>query len=274
MLGGDLGDIEGFPGELRDEAWVDPRCAGAGFDFLGSAVGRDDLAQRIGVGLVGGVVLGGQCGLGVLLADVARQRGGGRYQFVGVIEARIDQAVDECAGIGDGNLEKCCDVVDVDAQVAVQAHRERIFWGVGGEPLAGGGEQVGGEDGCFAGLAGVFVEDFQRRHDRPSGIVAHAAVEVCPLLVRGGGFPCGGVPLFGELVGDRATVGCAGLAFLFPPPGFGCRDLFVVAVLGDFFGVDPGEAVDGSVAADVVVVEGVEVPAQLVTFSRWPAVAL
>ena len=50
--------------------------------------------------------------------------------------------------------------------------------------------------------------------------------------------------------------------------------LFVVAVLGDFFGVDPGEAVDGSVAADVVVVEGVEVPAQLVTFSRWPAVAL
>jgi hypothetical protein len=104
--------------------------------------------------------------------------------------------------------------------------------------------------------------------------VAHAAVEVCALLVRGGIFPCGGVPLFGELVGDRATVGCAGLAFLFPPPGFGCRDLLVVAVLADFFGVDPGEAVDGSVAADVVVVESVEVPAQLVTFSRWPAVAL
>ena len=42
MLGGDLGDIEGFPGELRNEPWVDPRCAGAGLDFLGSAVGRDD----------------------------------------------------------------------------------------------------------------------------------------------------------------------------------------------------------------------------------------
>jgi hypothetical protein len=104
--------------------------------------------------------------------------------------------------------------------------------------------------------------------------VAHAAVEVCPLLVSGGGFPCRGVPLFGELVGYRAKVGCAGLAFLFPPPGFGCSDLFVVAVLGDLVGVDPGEAVDGSVAADVVVVEGVEVPAQLVTLCRWPAVAL
>ena len=66
-------------------------------------------------------------------AHVARQRGGGRDQLVGVIEAGVDQTVEQGAGIGVATPSSCGDAVDVDAAGAVQAHRQGFFGGVGGE---------------------------------------------------------------------------------------------------------------------------------------------
>src|SRR6202020_944835 len=113
--------------------------------------------------------------------------------------------------------------------------------GVGGENL-----QQGGDDVDVDALGAV-----QAHRQRFFGGVG----EVAAFFVRCRGFPGGGVPLSGQLVGDGPGVGAAGVAFACAPGGFGGGEALVVTFLGDV-GVDPGEGVQRGVAAPRFVVEG------------------
>ncbi len=103
--------------------------------------------------------------------------------------------------------------------------------------------------------------------------MAHSAVEVTPLLVGRGRFGGLGVPLRGDVVGHGPGVGALGGAFGGAPGGFGGGQALIVAFLGDG-GIDPGAPVEGAMLAHVVVVEGVEVSAELVALGGGLAVAL
>ena len=104
VFGGDSGCAEGGFGEGGDDRCGDPGCAGADFDVFGFPLGGQDLLQGVGVVAVDGVGGGSFEGAGEFGADVARQRGDGGNEFVGVIEAGIDQAGDEVAGVGGAAL--------------------------------------------------------------------------------------------------------------------------------------------------------------------------
>lgn len=82
------------------------------------------------------------------------------------------------------------------------------------------------------------------------------------------GLPKRRCPLRGRVVGHRPGLGSTGAAFACPPGVLGDCEALVVACLGDV-GTDPGEVVQRTVAAHVVVVEGVELSAQLMAFGGW-----
>ena len=274
VLHGRRGHSEGLRGELGHHPWGDPGCPRAYPNLLGGAIGWHHLAQRAYVVPVDGVGAGGRGRVGQLLAHVARQRRRGGHQLVGVVEVGIDQPLQQITCSGRVDVEQAGDEVQVDATRPVQAHRQRFLRTGGAEQLGALGHQVGGEDLGLAGLAGGLVEDFQRGHHRPAGIVAHPAVEVAALLVRRGCLPRLGIPLVEKLGRYRTAVGPSGLALLGAPLALRGGDLRVVALLGDFLGSHPAEAVDRAVAAHVGVVEVVEVPAQLIALGAGAPVAL
>ena len=90
--------------------------------------------------------------------------------------AMIDET--QLSAFDPAELPALFDGAKVDTQVAVQAHRHRVLGRIGVQALGCGGELVGGEDRCLAGLAGDLVEVLQRGQHRPAGVVADAAVEM------------------------------------------------------------------------------------------------
>jgi hypothetical protein len=101
VFGDHIGGVECFLGEGGDDLGRDPRCPGAHFDVLGFTLGRPHLLQGGGVVVVDRVGFGRNERAGEFGAHVAGQGTHGGDEFVGVVEAGIDQCSDQVTGVVD-----------------------------------------------------------------------------------------------------------------------------------------------------------------------------
>ena len=198
-VGEDLGE------EVPDAGRVDPGGAQPGVDLARHQVGRDDLAQFLGVDVVAGVVGGGPLGGLELVADLAGQVLRGRDQPAGpgVVEGEGAQLA---AGLVLAGAQQPGDGIQPGLAEDVQADRQRVGAVVGAQAGVAGGDDAAGEDRGLGGGLADRVEFLQRLDQGCERVGAEAALrradagQLLPARVRVGA--AGGPP--GEPV-DRAV---------------------------------------------------------------------
>ena len=191
-VGEDLGE------EVPDVGGVDPGGAQPGVDLARHQVGRDDLAQFLGVDVVAGVVGGGPLGGLELVADLAGQVLRGRDQPAGpgVVEGEGAQLA---AGLVLAGAQQPGDGIQPDLAEDVQADRQRVGAVVSAQAGVAGGDDAAGEDRGLGGGLADRVEFLQRLDQGRERVGAEAALRRADA---------------GQLLLARVRVGAAG-----GPPG-------------------------------------------------------